>query len=276
MTYINHDDFDFEVKSRPIFNSKGEEIDGYQSIERIDNGVSLGIHKSRYKLVPYSNIVESTLDAVKASNVSKDYSLKTMVTDGGAKLRGEILFNDLVTEPAVGDYVKFRISFFSSYDGSWAFELSADALRLWCTNGCATAHAAARTKMRHMSSLSIEAATSKINLALDNFMNQPELWNRWRKEAIDTKTAEKFLGNTIAKLPSHITSKSKVNETQLEKLMVQWGREHRELGQNKWALYNTMTYWSSHTEGYSNPEVTRRNRELDVINAIKSKDWEEL
>jgi len=268
-------DYNFAVESRNVYNAKGEIIPGYQSIERISDDACLGLHKSRYKLVPYENIVSGTIDAIQAANISKDYTTNFKLVDDGAKMRGEILFNDLTVEPAVGDFVKFRISFFSSYDGTWAFEMNADGLRLWCTNGCASPYAAARTKQRHMTSLNIESATAKIEMSMHNFFEEPERWNKWRSEKVSTHWVENFFSATIARAPTHIKSRKKINMIQLENLMQQWSREADQLGSNKWALYNTMTHWSSHTQDYKNPEVTRRNRELAVVSALSSKAWAE-
>jgi len=59
-----------------------------------------------------------------------------------------------------------------------------------------------------------------------------------------------------------------VNQRQWDTLHAQWGREARELGFNQYALFNALTYWSSHTQDLRNPEVTRRNREDLVLRAL--------
>ena len=40
------------------------------------------------------------------------------------------------------------------------------------------------------------------------------------------------------------------------------------LGKNKWALYNTMTEWATHTDESRSPAVTRRLRENQVAKAV--------
>ena len=114
-------------------------------IVRTDTNEVLGVHGSKYKAIKHDDVVNSVMDAVSQSNVSKDYDTKIEVFDNGAKLRGTIDFADLVMEPAVGDYVRFRVQFFNSYDSSWAFQQSAFGLRLWCLNGCTHADTVANT-----------------------------------------------------------------------------------------------------------------------------------
>jgi len=83
-------------------------------IVRTDTNEVLGVHGSKYKAIKHDDVVNSVMDAVSQSNVSKDYDTKIEVFDNGAKLRGTIDFSDLVMEPAVGDYVRFRVQFFNS------------------------------------------------------------------------------------------------------------------------------------------------------------------
>lgn len=266
----------FPVEMQPVFNQDGQEIEGTSCIRRTDTGNVLGVHGSRYKLVSNEEIVSKVMDAVDDANLSRDYETKFYVTEGGRKLRGEVLFNDLTVQPDVGDYVKFRVSFFNSYDGSWSFQANAEGLRLWCLNGCTTPDAVTRTKLRHTQQISVEGTASKIALGLDAFMQSPDMWNHWRAHRIETGHAEQFFKKTLAKQYTRQANHAKTNERQLENLLSIWSNEVSQLGQNKWALYNAMTYWASHTESAKNPEVTRRNREDMVARAMQSKVWEEV
>ena len=65
------------------------------------------------------------------------------------------------------------------------------------------------------------------------------------------------------------TSKFKHNETQLEKLMEQFHSEKAKLGRNKWALYNTMTAWATHTDALASPAAARRTRQTQVASAMQ-------
>ena len=85
-----------------------------RAIVRTDTNEVLGVHGSKYKAIKHDDVVNSVMDAVSQSNVSKDYDTKIEIFDNGAKLRGIIDFNDLTVEPSIGDYIKLRVKFFKS------------------------------------------------------------------------------------------------------------------------------------------------------------------
>jgi len=267
-------DWSFPVEMQPIYDRLNQPIQGNQAVVRTDTNEVLGVHGSRYQVVTHDTVVNSITDAVKAANISADWTLKTYTAEGGRKFRGEILFNDLTVEPVVGDFVKFRISFFNSYDGSWSFQQSADGLRLFCLNGCTHAIATARSKLKHTQSISVDGSADKMALGMQTFIEQRDVWRDWMNVQVSDEMAELFFKTTLAKAPSYQKLVEKTNDKQLERLLGIWHDERSQLGSNKWALYNCMTYWASHTYDLKNPEVARRNREDAITNAMKSKHWE--
>ena len=265
--------FAFPTEIQPIFDRFGNEIPNQKCVMRTDTNAVLGVHGSRYSIVKHDDVVNSMMDALRAANVSQDYTTKFSVIEDGRKLRGEILFNDLTVQPKVGDYVKFRISFFNSYDGSWAFSQSADGLRLFCLNGMTRSDATAYSKFKHTQSINIDGSAAKMILGLETFMQQPAQWQAWTDHQIEYDAVETFFKSTIAKSFTHQT-KERTNEKQLKKLLSIYSDEASNLGPNKWALYNCLTYWASHTSDLKNPEVTRRNREEAIAKAMQHKMWE--
>lgn len=262
----NH--WEFPVESQPVFDQLGNEINGSQAVVRTDTDEVLGVHGSRYQVLSHDDVVNSTLDAVKEADLSKDYEVKVKVIDGGRKMRGEILFNNITVEPVVGDIVQYRINFFNSYDASWSFSQAADGLRLWCLNGCTTPMGTARSNFKHTQSINIEGSAQKMVNGIDAFMNNKSLWQEWMSIQVSDEMAEIFFKKTLAKAPSRQRLVDKLNNKQLENLLTIWAREKRSLGGNKWALYNAMTYWSTHTSDLRNPEIARRNREDAIAKAM--------
>jgi hypothetical protein len=267
--------FAFPVEMQEVYDKFGNAIPDQQCVMRTDTNEVLGVHGSRYRIVKHDDVVNSMMDALKTANVSQDYTTKFSVVEGGRKLRGEILFNDLTVQPKVGDFVKFRISFFNSYDASWAFSQAADGLRLWCLNGCTNAEHAAQSRFKHTESINIEGSSLKMINALDTFMTQPDRWRNWMASPVTTDMAEIFFKATVAKAYT-MQQAGKTNERQLERLLSIWGDEADQLGSNKWALYNCLTYWASHTSDLKNPEVARRNREDAIAKAMQHKLWGEI
>lgn len=268
-------DYDFPVEMQPIYDRFGNAIPDQSCVMRTDTNEVLGVHGSRYHIVKHDDVVNSLMDAMKVANISQDYTAKFSVIEGGRKLRGEILFNDVTVQPKVGDYVKFRISFFNSYDASWSFSQAADGLRLWCMNGCTTPEHTAVSRFKHTQSINIEGSAHKMMLGLDTFMNQPDRWRQWMSTLVTTDMAETFFKATVAKAYTQQQA-GKTNEKQLERLLSIFETEAKNLGANKWALYNCLTYWASHTSDLKNPEVARRNREDAIAKAMQHKLWGEI
>ena len=273
MLDFQSNDYNFPIDTQPVFTQDGEVIPDHKCIIRTDTGKAMGLHGSRYKAIPHDDVVNSILDSVKASNLSSDYDLNVDVIEGGRKLRGQILFKDLVQEPAVGDYVQFRVSFYNSYDGSWPLGQRADGFRLWCLNGCTSPDAIAMSRLKHTTSINVDGSAAKIITGAEMFMNKAEEWQAFMKVRINSDQVEQFFRSTICKVTTKQKQVTKTNEKQLENLISGWQEESATLGHNKWALYNCLTSWATHTEDLRAPEVARYNREAMISSAMNHNLW---
>ena len=259
---------------QPVFDMHGNEINGQQCVMRTDTNQVLGVHGSRYKAVSHDDVVNSILDGVSQADLSNDYTVEVEVLEDGRKLRGQILFNDLTIEPDVGDYTKFKVDFFNSYDASWSFSQQASGLRLWCLNGCTTPDAVAKSRYKHTASINVEGSANKMINGLQHFMSRKEVWQSWMGTSVTDNQVETFFKNTVAKAFTRQNQISKTNDKQLENLLGIWADESRSLGHNKWALYNTLTYWATHTGELRSPHTARYNREAAIASAMRNKLWE--
>ena len=271
-------DWDFPVEMMPTPNAvTGKpEPDAFQVV-RTDNSTVLGHHGSRYKLVTHDDVVNSIMDAVKESNITSDFKDPSIsVFENGRKMRGEILFPDLVVEPQVDDYVQARVVFTNSYDASWSFFQSVDALRLWCKNGCTTPDAVTRSRYKHTTFLNVDASAAKIKTGIDHFHKRKDTWQAWMKRTLSNDWVELFFKKTIAKGFTRQQSVDNVNQKQMENLLRIWETEKNQLGNNQWALYNCLTYWATHTQDARTPHVQRHNREIQIAKAMTSNHWKSL
>jgi hypothetical protein len=267
-------EWSFPIQTQPIYDINGEPIEGHKAVMRTDTNKVLGVHGSRYKAVSHDDVVNSILDGVSQADLSNDYTVDVEVLEDGRKLRGQILFNDLTVEPAVGDYTKFKVDFFNSYDASWSFSQAASGLRLWCLNGCTTPDAVAKTRYKHTASINVEGSANKMINGLQHFMSRKEVWQSWMRTPVTDAQIENFFKKTVAKAFTRQVTVSKTNEKQLENLLSIWSNEAAALGHNKWAAYNTLTYWATHTRELRSPHTARYNREAAVASAMRNKEWE--
>ena len=273
MLDFNSEDYNFPVELQPVFTEEGNEIQNHKCVVRTDTGDTLGLHGNQYRIIPHDDVVNSIIDGVKAANLSTDYEVKVDVIDNGRKIRGEIVFGDIIQQPSVGDIIKYRISFFNSYDGSWAFAQKANALRLWCLNGCTTPDLIASSRFKHTASVDVLGSADKVISGADHFMNRAEEWQSWMKSQLNDDQAENFFRSTLCKVTTKQKQVEKTNERQLENLLSGWQDEVRSLGRNKWALYNCLTSWATHTNDLRAPQVARYNREAAISNAMRHNLW---
>lgn len=245
---------------------------------RTDTGQHLAIHKGRYTIKTNEDCVNQMDDAIRAANIGTDYSWDITTIDQGRRMKAIVDFRDLVVEPTKDDYIHFRISVFNSYDGSWSFIFSAAGLRMWCLNGCTTPDNVASSRNKHTASINVQQEAGKIGKALDAFMNQREVWQRYM--GIDLRDhreyVERWLMTRLCAYPT-ATSNVKYNDRQLETLMRQYDKECSSLGTNMWALYNTLTHWASHpTDNRKHDAIAIRDRDMQIAKAMRTPEWKQL
>ena len=277
-------DYDFPVEVVPLVAVK-ELQNGWKSQEypvppnmqkaivRTDTGHVLGTHGGAYKMVKHADIVDRMQSAIDMSVISKDYEHTQTIYENGAKMKGKIAFNDLVVEPQVGDYIRFQVEYLNSYDGMWSIMIKAQGYRLWCSNGCASANSLSYDRSKHTTGFNLAGTSAKIRNALTTFWDNKDVWQQYASMPVSPSQAEHFLKATICNRHSH-TTQAKVNETKLEKLMGLYNTESQKLGRNKWALYNALTWWSSHANDANHPHRAEVLRHNEVTKAISSARWE--
>ena len=270
-------DFDvetYDLKVRKLF---GDEIvvppNMAQAVVRTDTNQILGVHTDKYKIIKHDDVVNSVMDSIQSANLSHDYTVDVQVLDDGRKLKGEILFNDITIEPQKDDYIKFRVPFYNSYDGSWSFSVTCDGIRLWCLNGCTTPDTITKSVSKHTASANVTSSTTKIQRGFEMFLQSEEKYRNDTNIAISSTIASNVF-RKLSKLPTvDANNRNKFNEKQMDKLRTQWRYEKAELGSNAWALYNTLTHWATHTSEYKQPATTTRNRENQLAKLFKNDEW---
>jgi hypothetical protein len=279
-------DYDFPVQVMPLqalaggmgeFQTRIDVPANMQrAIVRTDTGQVLGTHGGAYQMIRHGEVVDKMEQAARNSErLTRDFTHTQQVFENGAKMRGTIAFNDLVIEPQVGDYIKFHVDYTNSYDGAWSIMIKAEGYRLWCSNGCASPKALSFNRNKHTSGFSLQGTQAKIDRAISGFFDSQGIWREYATQPVSQLEAETFLKATICKRNTN-TTQVKVNESKLEKLMGFYRNESIKLGQNKWALYNALTYWSSHARDANHPHRAEILRHSEVSKAIQTSRWDGL
>ena len=246
-------DFDFAVELLPLTTTSvnGDTInvptDMSRALVRTDTNDVLGVHGSKYRVTTHSEVVDTVTESVRKANLSNDHTMTVDVYENGALLKGTISFNDIHIEPVVGDYVRFDIGFWNSYNGQWSIQITGEGRRLFCDNGCTTPHSVARTFRKHSSNINTEQEANKLARSLDIFFNQKDIWKAWSNCNVFRDDVEVLFREELCRYPSN-SSWERFNMKQLDGLMRQYDVERQTLGNTAWAAYNTMTHWASHPD----------------------------
>tara|TARA_R100001440_G_scaffold19195_2_gene32423 strand:- start:6197 stop:7027 length:831 start_codon:yes stop_codon:yes gene_type:complete len=267
-------EWDFPVHEEMMQTTTGIKIPAnmQKAIIRSDTNQPLATVGKKYTIVKHQDVVKSIRDAISKANISKDFTENIEVFDGGKRIRGSMLFNDMTIEPMVGDYIKYQVLYYNSYDGTWSFSVAGMGFRLFCNNGCADQHSIAKTVNKHTANINIQASTKQIEKSADIFFNNIGWYKAMSLATITDLQAEGFFKLHMCRAYTK-TSEEKINKKRLEKLMGFWIDNKRQVGSNKWALYNACTYWATHTNDVKNPEIERNERERLVAKAVKETVW---
>jgi len=272
--------WDFPVELQETYDRTGRKIEGNRVVVRTDTGehMSRGLG-DKYKIITHSDVVNSIMDSIDeaANTLGTSYEEKFHLVDGGRKLRGEVNFPDLKIEPQLDDIITFRIQFYNSYDASWAFQQQAEGLRLWCMNGCTTPHTVAKTWAKHTTNVSVQSSAAKIQAGLEAFKDSDNLFKSYINYKISNDDAERFMNDALCKTKQRSNlAYPHFNKSRREDLLCIWDKNRSYVGDNQWALYNTLTEWATHTDHLGSPENARRLRENEIAKAMSSDRWYDL
>lgn len=162
---------DWEVDSRPIFDSFGKEIDGYRANTRNSDNSLLGIVSGRYKLVQNSEAFEFT-DSLIGNNVHYE-------TAGSLKNGKTVwLLAKLPEKNILGDKFDPYVCFTNNHDGKGAIQVCCTPIRVVCNNtlNLALSKASRSWSARHLGDISSKLNEAKHTLMMaDDYMSKLEV-----------------------------------------------------------------------------------------------------
>ena len=152
---------------------------------------------------------------------------------------------------------------------------AARGLRLWCDNGCTTPDTISHQRTKHTKNgaIGLDSGAYLFKQGLENFFNNKEKWQSYANIRINPLQAEGFFKEELVKSNRKYKNHNEFNKKQLEYLLSIHQQQNDQLGWTLWALYNTMTYWATHTDDCAMPENTRRNRSALIAKAMRSNHW---
>tara|TARA_B100001094_G_scaffold215853_1_gene209959 strand:+ start:4600 stop:5553 length:954 start_codon:yes stop_codon:yes gene_type:complete len=221
-----------------------------------DEGNILSIVGKGYNVIQNADIIPDYERAIYLSGLDTTGMTRDIQqSHGGARTVVTYTFPAHRIEVRKDDPMDLKISVLNSYDGSWKFMSLVGALRLACLNGQVIGNFFSSFYGKHTKSLEPEVAVNKLRMSLGTYTENAEYWKQYPNIPVN----ELQVNNVFINL----AGESKVLGEYLHNI---YAKYQDDMGANLWALYNTLTDWSSHAEfrNKANQAATVITREQKV------------
>ena len=265
MELVNEYNVVFE-KDLWTHNELGNYTNGNEQLVTTHKGITnkegncIAVVGKNYNLVQNADIMPQFHEVILASDLDRtDMTKDIQQSHMGAKTIVTYTFPAHRIEIDTGDFVDLKIMVLNSYDGSWKFMSMVGAVRLACMNGQVIADAFSEYSAKHTRSLDVDVAVAKLETALIVYTKNTELWKKYPQSPVTNAEATKIF--------QRVAGKSDRLELLLEETYLKYVNE---MGKNLWAVFNTLTDWSSHAKfkNEANKVATIYNREAKVRKVI--------
>lgn len=251
--------------------TNGEQVVIDQSQQRI-----IAVHGNQYSLTTNAeafDAVNEALNVVMAKgilNTEGMYIRDDLVKRGGKVIRQYIFPNEAVAI-GNGDVTMLRLVVINSYDGSCNLSILAGGFRIVCVNGQVVGERFLSLNKKHTSELDLVAVQRRIAHSVKSFQDMGNYW----KVLINTSVSEAAVNDSLTQL---CVTPSGVNLNKFLALTDLYKEHKKDLGANYWALYNTMTAYSTHYEvqerSIPNLAQIQLERQSEVVKVMHSKAWD--
>ena len=216
--------------------------------------------------------VEDTLCKKMQSHELDGVMVKDKVANYGRTCYREYVFPNIKCNVGGGTRsdIAFRMIVQNGY-GDSALRMHAGAIEFYCTNGmiCGEYQSVYR---KHTSGLILTGVADAVDKALEVFANSQNVWREWARKPVRNLDAMELF-RELAR-----------TDRLTEKLSDHYMREVDVRGMNLWAVYSTLTYYASHSDGefsirdtkQDTEAVTMLERELRVAKWLNTDAWKKL
>jgi len=225
------------------------------------NPVILGVHGESYKPVAPRELLQTQREIILRSGLNTDGIVERVQTShqGAATFITYRLPEHTYTTPD-GDTACLTLLGVTSLNSTFSFIISAGANQWACMNRQVfVSGSAALFKARHTKNLDMKAASRAITKSLEVFQTEQELWAEMYRTQVTAKQAMFVFAEAAGclDLVRTIVAECGVSwsavfdqlprlNSSLTYLANAWNQYSDKMGRNQWAVYNTLTDWSTH------------------------------
>ena len=230
------EDFNFvTMEERPIY-VEDVALSTHKAIYNPETRKTVSVVGSGYKYVDNNTVFGQFEDAIRLSNLDTNGMVRNISTShGGGRTVVSYDFPEHSINIGENDSVNLTLTVLNSYDTSWRFRVLGGAFRILCANGLIVGDTFMEYSGKHTASLDTERAIRNLEVSLAGFLHEAEMWKTYPK--IDVTPTQ------VKKVFEKLATGSKTLVKDLDVTFLEYVDE---LGFNLWALFNTITAWSTH------------------------------
>jgi len=276
-------DADFNVKNTPVlFENKDGFMQRYNSKEvyyREDTGEAIAVHGLRYKPIQYPTIIDKSRDMLERCNLDATGIQEriSVSPNGGMCLVEYKLPAKKYTTPD-GDTGCLTVMALSSFNGVWSYIQSLAILQGACLNSqIFIKNPAAIYKARHTNKLDVDLGVSVLGKAANLIEDEIELWHElYNTPSVPLNVFKMFAD--VANYKDNIKDinwnsyKDDISNRAMLYLLDKYQTHYAPLmGRNMWAVYNTITDWSTHAPSSAKNKIALMQRRTDQASEVMTK-----
>ena len=239
-----------------------------KAIVREDTDTVLAVHSNQYKLVKNEDVFPKFEEILRKSSLDlTDMYTSTDVVKGGGAVQKIYRFPAHQIQISKSDLVDMELRVRNSYDGSWSFGTILGGYRLICSNGMVIGTSFMWENRKHTSGLDVDRYLTRLDENVKIYMDHQEIWKHWAGKKVSEGQVEMLLKEEL-----------KLSDRFVKDMVQGFVHEAQSMGYTIWALFNALTYWSTHEKINKNSERTLVNesREKRVRQIITSRGFERL
>jgi len=282
-------DADFTVKKAKVMYQVGDEFewdrvslntyDAKEVYYREDTGEPIAVHGLRYKPIQYSTMIDKTRDMIERCNLDATGIQETISVspNGGMCAVKYTLPAKKYTTPD-GDTGCLSVMGVSSFNGVWSYVKSLALLQDACLNSqIFIKNPAAIYKARHTNKLDVDLGVSVLGKAANLIEDEIELWHElYNTPSVPLEVFKMFADvanytDDIANI-SWNSYKDDIRNKSMLYLLDKYQTHYAPLmGRNLWAVYNTITDWSTHAPSSAKNKIALMQRRTDQASEVMTK-----
>ena len=258
------------------FNWNGiKTYDAKEVYYREDTGEPIAIHGLRYNPVQYPMMIDKVRDMIERSDLdATGIQEKISVSPNGGMCCVEYILPAEKFISPDGDISYTRLMALSSFNGVWSFILTVGHMLRRCMNGqIFIKNPAAIYKARHTNKLDIDFGVSVLGKVINTVKDEVDFWHELANTPSEGANSNQVVLKSFADIANYkddideiswSSYKDDMNNKAMIYLMDRYQTHYAPLmGRNMWAVYNTITDWSTHAPSRSKDSIALMQRRTE-------------